>query len=480
MAKITDYFDEEEIHEEAVYSYEYTNYPKPIKHWKAMLERFDQSIEESYFWILRYLRTGPPGAYNEVIKIIDLFSASEQSSFFAASQTRLGLQQDKVSQFLATIGKMVKELFQLVRELRVIDERLDLYNGSYQSDQAAEIALKGYWIDLVEGGAKNPASVYGMARELQFGTLPDLFFGSKAMMKASEVESYVKSLTDFNSKVREVLMRKLKTYLTWKEHTYKELKTRRIFTIKFLRQHWDVIHMYMNWAKPYLLNIRRMHLNQKEIDRDPNILSAFEGSIVELEFLATNKQLRRVKDGEYLPCALVHFNFRTVPKMDYHQQEYHHKGPIHVGRATIDFRAYAWTKQDIDNYIHIRESENMELLSTIDESVKAAMEALGDELVNYLREAGETKLLPLGVKKDNDSKPYKQPGIIKSIFGGFGELFGSFGNVHKNVKNGQVVKKKIPNRIIRGKKMAEAASSAKQTTWYVYKNYKKSHKMLAW
>ena len=117
----------------------------------------------------------------------------------------------------------------------IIDERLELYNKSREGDLASEIALKGYWIDLVEGGAKNPASVYGMARELQFGTLPDLFFGAK-IMKSNEVQKEVEAL-EFNKKVKEVLMRKLKTFIIWKEHTYKELNNRRNFNIKYLRQH---------------------------------------------------------------------------------------------------------------------------------------------------------------------------------------------------------------------------------------------------
>ena len=66
-------------------------------------------------------------SFVRIDKITDTFSASENSSFFGTSQQRVGLQQDKVSQYLATIGKMIKELFQLVRELRIIDERLGYY-----------------------------------------------------------------------------------------------------------------------------------------------------------------------------------------------------------------------------------------------------------------------------------------------------------------------------------------------------------------
>ena len=52
----------------------------------------------------------------------------------------------------------------------------DSYDADSKSRESAEITLKGIWVDMVEQGAKNPASVYGMAREVQFTTLPDLFF----------------------------------------------------------------------------------------------------------------------------------------------------------------------------------------------------------------------------------------------------------------------------------------------------------------
>src|SRR3989338_3524830 len=141
-----------------------SGYPKPTKCYRFILSREGVSIEDVYFYYLDSLRHdwGSP----EFDKITDIFSASEQSSFFGASQQRLGIQQDKVSQFLAAIGKMVKELFQFVRELRILDERLALYKDSSSPDSkgraSAEISLKGIWIDLVEGGSKSPGSVYGM------------------------------------------------------------------------------------------------------------------------------------------------------------------------------------------------------------------------------------------------------------------------------------------------------------------------------
>ena len=46
-------------------------------------------------------------------------------------------------------------------------------------------------------------------------------------------------------------------------------------------------------------------------------------------------------------------------------------------------------QQQIDNYKKVKEKESLELLKTISSSVKAAMEAVAEELFKYLEEAGE-------------------------------------------------------------------------------------------
>src|SRR3989344_1543656 len=240
MVHIKDFGFPEEVAEEVIGHKIPTGWPKPNERVRLVYEVYNQSIEEFYFWAMDNLHEEEE--FTEFLKIQDVFAASEHSAFSGVAMQRLGLYQDKVSQFLATIGKMIKELFQLVREIRIIDERLELYLKSNQGDEAAEISLKGYWIDLVEGGAKNPASVYGMSRELGFVTLPDLFFAAPPM-GSTRVDEHINSL-DFNRKVLEVLMRKLKSYLIWKEQTYRELKARRNFTLKYLRQHYDVVKMY--------------------------------------------------------------------------------------------------------------------------------------------------------------------------------------------------------------------------------------------
>jgi hypothetical protein len=448
-----------------------TGFPKPSEYRRVVLQEFNQSVEEKYFWVIEQMRQDQ--GYKDITKISDIFAASEQSSFFGSAQQRIGLQQDKVSQFLATIGKMVKELFQLVRELRILDERVGYYTDSMDarsgSRESAEITLKGIWIDMVEQGAKNPASVYGMARELQFTSLPDLFF-SIHPIRSSDVDVAVDRL-DFNRKIKEVLKRKLRTYLDWKERTFHELTNRRTFTLKYLRQHFDIIKMYMSWVKPYLKNIRRLQLADRQ--ESPDLISAFEGSIVEIELLckrlANNIDLDKpIKHNKHVYSVfLIYIYHRTKPNMGFHQE--YNKGPLHSGLFDMQLRAYAWTQKDVDRYIKMKDQEDMKLLETVDGSVKAAMESLGDELEKYLREAGEEISLP----KDKHFNPRKPPTIYDPFIA---PIRGTFNIFSKSAKKG---KKKIDGLIIEQEKKL-AARDAKGTLWQVYKNFKKRNKLLNW
>ncbi len=433
-----------------------TGFPKSLKQYRMVYEVHDLSIEGTYFWILNYLTHD--GNFTNIQKIEDSFAAAEGSAFFGVMQQRVGLQQDKISQFLATIGKMVKELFQLVRELRILDERLTYYNeANAQLEKplsgrmkGSEITLKGMFIDLVQGGAKSAASVYGMSRELEFTTLPDLFFDAPPFKTPEELEQHVNEL-EFNAKVKEVLKRHLRQFFEWKKRTSKEMVTRRKFTLQYLRQHFDIIKMYMEWAKPYLRNVER--LSPKEAHTlSPDLITAFEGSMLDIELLAMRPY------GDYNACILATFHYRTRPSMKFVQEGYQ-RGPIHVGRLVMNLRAYVWTKEEAKRYKKMKDKESMELLKTISGSVKSAMDALGDELFDYLKEAGEEMEKKKEIKKPGktiteklfgdfmtpkEAKPEKKPKppVLKGDFGGAkGHCTFHCFNIYKNFKkaNGMVM-----------------------------------------
>lgn len=460
-----------------------TGYPKPVHSYRFVLEDFNKSVEEIYYWLRDYVHVNE--GFPDVKKINDVFSASENSSFFGNSQQRLGMQQEKVSMYLATIGKLVKELFQIIRELRIIDERVGYYEDSFNADsrtrESAEIVLKGIWIDQVEQGQKNPASVYGMARELQFTTLPDLFFGVHPK-SIKDIDSEVNKL-EFNNKVKEVLKRKLRSFMQWKETTYYEMRNRRRFTLKYLRQHFNVIKLYNSWLKPYLRNMRRLTMADRSTDAD--LVSAFEGSIIEVENLfyklpPKGDYSKEIKRNQYVySVILVSMRYRSKPSMNYHAE--YQRGPLHIGQAEIVLRAYAWDWDTIQRYTNLKSKEDLEMIGEVDGSVKAAMESLGEELERYLKEAGEEVELdyPKQEKEKKEKamdriKKYRDRDPFLALAYGAKELF------YDPFKKSGSGKKDQPSAALKENETDVAAKVAKGSLWQTYKNFKKAHDMLAW
>jgi hypothetical protein len=275
----------------------------------------------------------------------------------------------------------------------------------------------------------------------------------------------------FNRKVKEVLSRKLYSYMKWREFTYKELSSRRKFTMQFLRQHFDVILMYMAWIKPYLKVIKRMQSDQRKSDM-PDIIGAFEGAIIETEYLCKSKP---EGNSKYFSIIDIHMLYRVRPSLSYNQEHYQ-RGPIHVGRAEIFMRSYVWTDKEIAAYRKYRDDEAFSLVGMMDRNIQDAMDYLGDELKNYLREAGEPSFFE--TREPEEKKPARKPGEIGSIFGGFADLFMPVKTAKAPKK--KPAKKKSSERIEEENERKTAEFKVRLNMWWTYKNYKKAHKMIAW
>jgi len=442
-----------------------------------ILESMQGGVEPHYYWVLRFIRTTNEFGlgWKEVKKIKDIYTAAEASSLWGSQEQRKGLQQDKVTQYMATIGKMIKDTFQVIRELRIIDERLvyyDEYNAySKTKDEnklSGAVALKGTWIDLVEGGTKNPASVYGLASQVGFTTLPDLFFMVHPKI-IEDVDKEVKKLKSkgINRKVREVLGRKLKQFIIWKVKTESELRTRKNFVLKYLRMHVNNIKLYSNWVKPYLKAIQILQSQSSE--KNPDVSAAFETSQVELEIIAIGeKYFEKTPEGfeiehkfrKYFPCLRVVFNHVALPQMSF-QREFQ-RGPVHAGRTEIKIIPYVLTKEQIKKYQAAVDKEAFEEIEDLIPSIEGSLSAIGEELQKYLEEAGE-------IKEEKTEK--------KEVEG----LLTPFTSVFKGVKGIFSKEKASEERILRpqsGEKRA-AEEVAKTRAFVLYDIYKKSHGMLA-
>lgn len=476
----------EEVREGPVGQYNKTGFPQPVKFYRLSWEVQDLSLEEPYFWVLEELNRNFP----IVEKMEDSFAAAENSAFFGITQQRLGAQQDRVSTFLATIGKMIKELFQMVRELRIIDERLKYYKvveeelpkPMEQRKKGDDITLKGLFVDLVQQGAKSPASVFGMARELEFITLPDLFFDAPPFRNQDELEAYVNDLEkNFNRNVLRVLIRHLTQYQEWRKRTHKEHQSRRRFMLAYLRQHFDIIKMYVNWIKPYLRHVSRLHLKESNMYK-ADLVSAFEGSMLDVEVLARKKKsLGKGQEGQEIAangCILATFNYRTRPELKVVQEGYQ-RGPVHIGRYEMNLRIYKWSEEEVQAYKKLKEKETFFLMGEVSESVQKAMESLGVELDQYLAEAEGTvwKEVREGKGGATGTEAEQQKKSFAEKF--FGDFY-----TPKKIKGKKLSAKKArANQEALEEAYSELVDmpgAVRAICWSTFNNFKKAHRMIAW
>ena len=463
---------EEEAHIHENEQYYKTGFPKPGRRYKLEYEDFDMSLEEMYFWSLDHIRQDM--AFPRVDKVTDIFSASENSAMFGQSSQRKSIQEDRASNFLRTIGQMVKTLFQVVRELRIIDERLEIYE-SWKESKSADSTLKGLYIDFAEnkGGQMQPGSVYHLANQVGYASLPDLFFNTQVYSQ-EEIDDVVDDL-EYNEDVKNVLRRKLLQFVKWKKNTHEELKNRRSFQLRYLRQHYNTIKTYMSWVKPYLRHIKRLHMNQEQLD-SADIVSSFETSAQEIETLA----IKPMPNDQYNAVVLMTFRFKTRPVLQYQQER--HQGPVMIGRGTMELRNYAWTDHQIEMYKSMRESEELEMLGLVDDQLENAMDLLGDDLERYLNEAkgNEPEEEGSGEMDAEEARNLRKKLTSKqSIF----DPFISLGKGFKQIGSSFVPKLSSSSSDDSGppaEKKGAALGNAEFAMWMVYNNYKKAHGLLSW
>ncbi|MBW3017308.1 hypothetical protein KY316_02960, partial [Candidatus Woesearchaeota archaeon] len=121
---------------------------KPKKEFLLIDEKYNQNVEPAYFWVLGFMRDDL--GIKDVQKHVDTYSASEASAFAKSMGQSLGAIQDRVTQNMRSIGQLLKELFQMVREIRILDEKVMLYEEGLKMgnvrENSAEITLKGQYI----------------------------------------------------------------------------------------------------------------------------------------------------------------------------------------------------------------------------------------------------------------------------------------------------------------------------------------------
>lgn len=457
-----------------------SNIGEPDGPYRVIMDNMQSGVEANYFWIKRFLEHRYPhgincsGGRGRIEKLKDLYLASEASSYWGNIETRRSTQIEKYSQMMQTIGGMLKSTFQMLRELRILDERIEYYDGYKTGDETASHTLKSYWTDIVEGGHKSPLSVFGLAGQIGYATLPDLFFSINPKTKG-EVDREMRKIS-VNKRVKSILGKKLKQFLVWKEKTEIEIRTRKNFMLKYLRQHFNAIKLNINWLKPYLRSIKRLEFDES-ISRDPDLLKSLETAKSEIEIMGIRyiyEYIDPKKDDfktdykfkKWKPCILIRFWFIAMPQMSF-QKEYS-RGAIQTGRTIMQIEHYAATEEQIKAYKKSLEDDDIEILASLNESLNAMKE----DLDKYLEQAGET------IKKDEEKKQEKPEGILsplKSVASGFKEIF-SLAGIKKREKGKYVF---TPRGFNEKKEKAAAQAEAKFYAYVLYDIFKKTHRMMA-
>ena len=398
-----------------------------------VIENYQGSVEKHYFTILGLLNDF---GYT-VLKTKDTFNSSITSSFWGSIEQRRTQQQEKAAQFIAYIGNMTRSMFQLIRTLRIMDQRFKLYVQSKNGpdNESADIALKSLWVDQVEGGAKNPGSVTGMSMQVGFTLLPDIFFKALVQTKedvAKKIEE-LKANNMGNERFYGILRRKLTQYINWRDSTEEEYVTSRKFHLAYLRQHFNIIRTYLHWLEPYLRNVKR--LDQKG-SRDTDILEMADTAISDIELFA----FKGKGFNKFIPTITVKFEYRTVPELAY-QQEYQ-KGPIHVGRTHIIVEGNIKLADEIREKFRIDMKKDIKLLGDL----TASSQAFGDELDKYIKESKEED--PEGkVGEDLKKGKTKPPATLEDMFGKFKDIGKPLQNFMGSVKTFFGRKKKPVDKV---------------------------------
>jgi hypothetical protein len=119
--------------------------------------------------------------------------------------------------------------------------------------------------------------------------------------------------------------------------------------------------------------------------------------------------------------------------------------------------------------------EDHDLIATLGASLKDAMDALGGDLEKYLEEAGEV------VRKEKAAVKSEEKVKRSTVFEPFLALVGLAGPGVEKPKKEKKPKKKSAADIMKDKKEKSAAKAESvRVLWECYKNFKKSHGLVAW
>ena len=416
-----------------------------------------ETLEPVYYWLLDFMQ----GLGLDVEKIVDNFTASPGSGYFAELGKRATVMQQQAMDILGKINLIIKSIINLIYDLKQFEIRIELYDKLKNDDKAEQIAalnsLKELWITHVDV-KKGRGAINMLATQLEFVTIRDAFFAAKS---AKDVDKL-----DLNERVKNILKSRYIEFETWLKQSERELRQRFNIEKTYLKSQVASMKLYTKWMMPYLKAAEQLSMKES---KSAALVSAFSTMVLELLLMAKKKfssedlpeRMRNQKTREFYSIILVDFSFRGIPRAINQSGHY-----AFGGRIDVTFKAYTLREDELEQFKKKIETDFM------DKTLKL-LQDLGDDSLKQLHEDIE-HFLEEGKPKEEEKKE-KETKEKKTLWTDFMDFFGL--GKKKTTKQGE---KSRPDSYYEKVLRKVAENQAASLCFKVYDVYKKSHGMASY
>lgn len=385
---------------------------KPVAEYKLVYDAPTQQLEPIYYWLLDFTRN----IGFDVEKLIDNFTASPGSGYFAEIGRRASVMQEKVMQYLGAINTVIKSIINLLWDLKEFEIRLQLYDGLKSNDEKKRIAslnaLKEIWITNVDI-KKGRGAINMLTSQLEFVTLRDAFFVVKNEKDVDKL--------DVNERVKNILRSRIREFNEWVKRSEIELRNRFKIEKTYLKSQVASLKLYARWARPYIKAAEQLMMKET---KEAALVSAFSTMLLNLLLLCKKeykledlppeiaKHFSKKNLRKFYGIVFIDFSFRSIPRIA-SREGYYSFG----GRTDISFEAYVFNEDQLSVFEKEFEKKEFEEIMRITSDItEETLKTIAADLKHFLEEDKERKDDEEKKGKKNEKKGFfSGEGIITDI-----------------------------------------------------------------
>ncbi len=337
------------------------------------------TLQPLYYWIVDFM-----GGYKPE-KIVDSFTASPGSSYFADLGTRATRMQEEGMKILGSVNTVVQSIIRVLYDLKDFDLRLQKYDQFHKKNSKEKerglLGLKEVWMNNVDA-QRGMGGINNLANQVGFTLLRPAFMSAKS---ADSVDKM-----DLNETVKNILKPRVSEFFYWIELSEKELRKRYELQRGYLQSQVAALELYSRWVKPYLKAAEQLRMKE---NTEPSLVSVFGSMILELELFGKKKidiaeeakaknlppYFKKVKGRirDFWQVITVNFKFRTYPTPQ----------AQHTGKVDISFKAYALNDDEMLLFEKLREGETIDGALKVSESLTGiTLAQLKEDIAKYTEE----------------------------------------------------------------------------------------------